>query len=59
MALVITGLGAGDVAEAVECLIACAETSTDPELAEYRGRLADQLGDALDTLPSPAGEVDA
>ncbi|MFJ3100313.1 hypothetical protein [Streptomyces sp. NPDC086835] len=58
MALVLTGLGPGDVAEAVECLIACAERSTDPELCAYRRHLADLLGDALDALPTPTREVE-
>jgi hypothetical protein len=53
MALVLTGLGPGDVAEAVECLLQGAERATDPELCAYRRRLADVLGDALDALPSP------
>ncbi|MEU9033828.1 hypothetical protein AB0D45_02770 [Streptomyces sp. NPDC048352] len=58
MALVLTGLGPGDVAEAVECLIACAERSTEPEMSAYRRHLADLLGDALETLPTPTGEVE-
>ncbi|GGW99590.1 hypothetical protein [Streptomyces chryseus] len=59
MALVLTGLGPGDLAEAVECLVQCAETATDAELSAYRRHLADLLGDALDSLPRPAAEVEA
>ncbi|MBT2492333.1 hypothetical protein J7E96_28255 [Streptomyces sp. ISL-96] len=57
MALLVTGLGPGDVAETVECLRQCADRATDPELAEYRRHLADLLGDALDRLPTQAVEV--
>ncbi|MFD8509638.1 hypothetical protein ACFV27_00630 [Streptomyces antimycoticus] len=53
MAVQMTGLGSGDYAEIVDCLLlgaaVCAETS--PQLCAYRQRLADQIGDALDTLP--------
>jgi hypothetical protein len=53
MAVQMTGLGPGDYSEIVDCLLlgsaVCAETS--PELCAYRQRLADQIGDALDTLP--------
>lgn len=54
MALHITGLGPGDVAEVIECLLAGADRCTGhaPELAERRRSLADQLGDALDQLPT-------
>lgn len=53
MAVHMTGLGPGDYAEIVDCLLlgaaVCAETSA--ELCAYRQRLADEIGDALDTLP--------
>lgn len=53
MALTVTGLAADDVAECVEALLVAAEACepTAPELATRRRLLADQLGDALDSLP--------
>jgi hypothetical protein len=55
MAVHMTGLGPGDYAEIVDCLLlgaaVCADTS--PELCAYRQGLADRIGDALDTLPGP------
>jgi hypothetical protein len=55
MAVHMTGFGPGDYAEVVDCLLlgaaVCAESS--PERGAYRQHLADQLGDALDTLPGP------
>lgn len=55
MAVQMTGLGPGDYAEIVDCLLlgaaVCAQTSS--ELRAYRQRLADVIGDALDTLPGP------
>lgn len=60
MALHVTGLAADDVAECVESLLVAAEACepTAPILAARRRLLADQLGDALDTLPAaqPPGE---
>ncbi|MFE4329695.1 hypothetical protein ACFRQM_09585 [Streptomyces sp. NPDC056831] len=58
MALVLTGLGHGDVAEVVECLFQCAGTATAPELSAYRRGLAGSISDALDALPAPRGDED-
>jgi len=60
MALHITGLAPGDVAEVIECLLVGADHCTDhaPELAEHRRALAHRLGDALDQLPTPATRED-
>lgn len=56
MALHVTGLGPGDLAEVVDCLLlgsaVCAETC--PVLSARRRELADALGDALDRLPRPS-----
>lgn len=56
MALHVTGLGPGDLAEVVDCLLlgsaVCAETC--PALSARRRELADALGDALDRLPRPS-----
>ncbi|MBQ1122604.1 hypothetical protein [Streptomyces sp. B15] len=54
MALQLTGLGPGDVAEVVESLIVAADACepTAPELADARRELAHRIGDALDTLPA-------
>ncbi|WP_406501531.1 hypothetical protein OHA04_27335 [Streptomyces sp. NBC_01590] len=57
MALHVTGLGRGDLEEAVDCLLQCADTAVAPELSAYRRSLARLLGDALDALPSRAREV--
>ncbi|MFD8820829.1 hypothetical protein ACFV1C_00420 [Streptomyces sp. NPDC059605] len=56
MALHLIGLGHGDVAEVVECLLRAADQSGNPDLAAYRRGLAHAIGDALDTLPAPAQE---
>lgn len=55
MAVHMTGLGPGDYAEIVDCLLlgAAACEATSPGLCAYRQRLADQIGDALETLPGP------
>ncbi|MFE7232531.1 hypothetical protein ACFVAF_18095 [Streptomyces sp. NPDC057596] len=55
MALHITGLSPGDLAEVVECLLVGADHCTDhaPELADQRRAIAHRLGDALDQLPAP------
>ncbi|MEU6496417.1 hypothetical protein ABZ890_39575 [Streptomyces sp. NPDC046984] len=55
MSVRLTGLGPGDVAEVIECLLVGAEHCAGyaPELAEHRRTLANQLGDALDALPAP------
>ncbi|MGW2210148.1 hypothetical protein [Streptomyces sp. NPDC001781] len=55
MALHITGLAHGDVAEVIECLLVGADHCSDhaPELAEQRRAIAHRLGDALDQLPTP------
>lgn len=56
MALHVTGLGPGDLAEVVDCLLlgsaVCAETC--PALSARRRELADAIGDALDGLPRPS-----
>ncbi|MGX1513955.1 hypothetical protein [Streptomyces collinus] len=55
MAVHVTGLGPGDLAEVVDCLLlgsaVCAETC--PRLSARRRELADAIGDALDALPRP------
>ncbi|MEU9777461.1 hypothetical protein [Streptomyces sp. NPDC047968] len=52
--LILPG-GTGDVAELVEALLVAADARdrSAPALAARWRDLADQLGDALDTLPRP------
>jgi hypothetical protein len=54
MALHLTGLGADDLADLVDCLLLGAEQTadTDGELAARRLSLAHRIGDALDELPA-------
>lgn len=49
---------ADDAAECVEALLIAAETrdETAPAQAARWRQLADDIGDALDTLPTPAGQ---
>ncbi|MFG3323750.1 hypothetical protein ACGF3J_37465 [Streptomyces sp. NPDC048171] len=53
MALHLTGLSTEDVAEVVDCLLLGAEQTANPQIAESRRRLANGIGDALDSLPAP------
>ncbi|MGK5529343.1 hypothetical protein [Streptomyces sp. URMC 129] len=54
IALVLPG-GTDDAAEVIDALLSSADAceGNAPELAARRRALADQLGDALDTLPRP------
>lgn len=59
MAVHVTGLGVADYQEIVEALLLAADHADGPEVAERRRWIADRIGDALDTLPTPRGVREA